>query len=689
MGFEIWRRPTVAAGGRKKDYYDFRRTNDGETYEEIMGLPPAEVSETEGMGWLRRRGFFRGRDRGEPAGGQVRYQILHRDEIKHGIYAHARELGFGSEMELDPDDLAAPGRDGAPEVALTATREWAALRAHAPAVEIRHLRDLLDSQVRTERLTLEVPGLFLDWSRQKVVPETMALLFDLARAMDVDGKIARMRRGDRINTSERRAVLHTALRAPRSEAAKYGPNEGGVPVSEAILASCDVRDRLFAYVDAVRAGDVTTAAGEAFASAVVVGIGGSYLGPEFVLRATAGAVAPSSDGAALGVRFVANVDPVAFDEAIDGLDPRKTLVIVVSKSWSTAETLRNAAKARAWIADAFPEISDERAVVEKHFVACASRTAADAVKKWGIDEKRRLFEFWNWVGGRYSSSASAGLLPVALARGSTVARRFLDGAHAMDEHFFSAPLEENAPAVMALLGVWNVNFLGLGARAVVPYAHDLDRFAAHVQQLEMESNGKSVTVGGAPLDYTTGEIIFGEPGTNAQHSFFQLLHCGQAVPTDFIGFARPASERDARGHDVLMANFFAQPDALAVGRTFEDVVNDVRFDDADGEYLSLSPHRTLSGDRPSLTLLFDALDPEAVGSLLALYEHRCAVQGFVWGINRFDQWGVELGKDIAKDLLAHITDTGKRRPTNLRSLPPSTANLIARLRALRGPPTPE
>ena len=297
----------------------------------------------------------------------------------------------------------------------------------------------------------------------------------------------------------------------------------------------------------------------------------------------------------------------------------------------------------------------------------------------------RLFEFWNWVGGRYSSSASAGLLPVALARGSAVARDFLAGAHAMDAHFFTTPLERNVPAVMALLGVWNVNFLGLGARAVVPYAEPLRRFAAHVQQLEMESHGKSVTEDGAPLDFTTGEIVVGEPGTNAQHSFFQLLHQGQAVPTDFIGFLRPDdATTDADGHDELMANFFAQPDALAVGRSFDDVLDDARFGDGD---VANCPHRTLSGDRPSLTLLLDKLDAYHVGALLALYEHRCAVQGFVWGINSFDQWGVELGKKLAADVRAIL----QRKPTAPRPHNPSTAALLDRYVAARdaaAPPHP-
>ena len=672
-------------------YYDYRRTNDGATYEEIMGLPQLlteeedddaedagqDADETPG-GW-RPFDFLQRRQRRRDDGGQTHYHNLHKDEIDSGISRHLRDLGLG-ELELDPVELGI-----APSFSLTSTEAWLSLEAHADLMKKRHLRTLMADAPRAAALTLEVGDVLLDYSRQKVTEETMALLRALAEATDVEEKISRMRRGERINTSERRGVLHTALRAPRSAIASARNVKDSalrsdlglqVPVDEAIAASCDVRDRLFEFVDRVRRGDVASYGGEAFESALVVGIGGSYLGPEFVLRATAGAEPATAGERPLDVRFLANVDPVAFDDAVRGLDPTKTLGIVVSKSWGTAETLRNAAKVKAWIIDGHGAGEGEAGVVKAHFVACASRTASDKVERWGVDASTRLFEFWNWVGGRFSASASPGLLPLALARGSESARRFLDGAHAIDDHFFTAPLERNVPAVMALLGVWNVNFLGLGARAVVPYAESLDRFAAHVQQLEMESNGKSVTIDGKPLDFTTGEIVFGEPGTNAQHSFFQLLHCGQAVPTDFIGFALPhTNTSDDRGHDVLMANFFAQPDALAVGRSFKDVLDDALFGDGD---LELSPHRTLSGDRPSLTLLFPKLDAYHVGALLALYEHRCAVQGFVWGINSFDQWGVELGKDLAKDVINHIADQDTSSP-----LHPSTEALIARYKAAR------
>ena len=672
-------------------YYDYRRTNDGATYEEIMGLPQLSTEEDdddaedagqdadETPGGWRPFDFLQRRQRRRDDGGQTHYHNLHKDEIDSGISRHLRDLGLG-ELELDPVELGI-----APSFSLTSTEAWLSLEAHADLMKKRHLRTLMADAPRAAALTLEVGDVLLDYSRQKVTEETMALLRALAEATDVEEKISRMRRGERINTSERRGVLHTALRAPRSAIASARNVKDSalrsdlglqVPVDEAIAASCDVRDRLFEFVDRVRRGDVASYGGEAFESALVVGIGGSYLGPEFVLRATAGAEPANNDERPLDVRFLANVDPVAFDDAVRGLDPTKTLGIVVSKSWGTAETLRNAAKVKAWIIDGHGAGEGEAGVVKAHFVACASRTASDKVERWGVDASTRLFEFWNWVGGRFSASASPGLLPLALARGSESARRFLDGAHAIDDHFFTAPLERNVPAVMALLGVWNVNFLGLGARAVVPYAESLDRFAAHVQQLEMESNGKSVTIDGKPLDFTTGEIVFGEPGTNAQHSFFQLLHCGQAVPTDFIGFALPhTNTSDDRGHDVLMANFFAQPDALAVGRSFKDVLDDALFGDGD---LELSPHRTLSGDRPSLTLLFPKLDAYHVGALLALYEHRCAVQGFVWGINSFDQWGVELGKDLAKDVINHIADQDTSSP-----LHPSTEALIARYKAAR------
>ena len=337
-------------------------------------------------------------------------------------------------------------------------------------------------------------------------------------------------------------------------------------------------DRVFAFADDVRAGRVHGATGKKLKSVVAVGIGGSYLGPCYVSEALQYDTHGARNREGSSSRFLSNIDPTCVAQALEGLDPERTLVVVVSKSWTTAETQRNAAQARDWLREGMASwrVSDDE-LVKKHFVACASADKLDAVAAWGIEPSRN-FEFWDWVGGRYSTCASAGVLPLALVYGPAVVREFLAGAHSIDRHFASAPLERNLPALMALLGLWNANFLGFGARAVVPYADALRRFPAHVQQLEMESNGKAVTLGGVPLNFSTGEIVFGEPGTNSQHSFFQLLHMGQCVPCDFIGFALPqlnnATAAQVAAHDELMANFFAQPDALAAGKTFEEALNE-------------------------------------------------------------------------------------------------------------------
>ncbi|KAJ8603822.1 hypothetical protein CTAYLR_000252 [Chrysophaeum taylorii] len=663
-----------------RKYYDYRRSNDGvflESGGETVALPPqqeeertinAEEEEEEEeeaaasnnnnnnnnhhhawglphLPWQKSPEDKEKKKKSRSHCGQSHYHVLHHREIKRGVKSHLREIfGLGSELETYESESEAKKAD---PTRLTSTPEWAALEAHAREMKGIHLRELLADSRRVAALSLEAAGAYLDYSRQKVSEETMRLLAALARRMDVDSKRQRMREGDDVNTSERRPVLHFALRAAREDVEKNFYTS--TVVREAVESAISVRERVFEFADAVRSGVVRTPRGENFASVVVVGIGGSYLGPEFITSAI------NQNDSDLDLRFVANVDPEAFDRETADLDPTKTLIVVVSKSWSTAETLRNARTVRDWILAAYDDDVDRDTVVASHFCACASRSVADKVKAWGIDPDTRLFEFWNWVGGRYSSSASAGLVPLALARGSSAARAFLEGARDVDKHFFDAPLEKNVPAIMALLGVWNVNFLGLGARAVVPYAHGLSRFAAHVQQLEMESNGKSVTVDGRPLDYTTGEIVFGEPGSNAQHSFFQLLHMGQCVPCDFVGFLTPAEgQRDVAGHHELMANFFAQPDALALGRSFEDVVTDVLVGASDD--VDLCTHRTLSGDRPSLTLLFRTLDARAVGALLALYEHRTAIQGWTWDINSYDQWGVELGKTLASDIRQHLAN---------------------------------
>ncbi|KAJ1460170.1 Phosphoglucose isomerase-domain-containing protein [Pelagophyceae sp. CCMP2097] len=621
---------------------------------------------------------------GTRADGQSHYQHLHRSEIGSGIRAHLQQDAGVLGSELDRQAA------GVRRVGLTSTDEWKNLDDHAATMSKTHLRDLLNDAKRCDDLVLEAEGLLFDYARQKVSAATMVMLFKLARRMGVPEKMEQLRRGELINSSEGRAALHCALRAPRADASDApdagdqagGDHAGGESVAKAISDACDVRDRIWAFADAVRAGACANAAGDAFRHVVVVGIGGSYLGPEFVSGAIAASLA--RDVPQLGLRFLANVDPVGFEKAVSGLDATKTLFVVVSKSWTTQETLRNAELCKQWVLESWRAVESATAplpaaIIKSQFAACASRSVAHKVEKWGVDSALRLFEFWDWVGGRYSSSASAGILPLALSCGSEAAKQFLAGAHAVDKHFFETPLERNIPAVMAMLGVWNVNFLGLGARAVVPYSEALSRFPAHVQQLEMESNGKAVTTDGLPLDYTTGEIVFGEPGTNAQHSFFQLLHMGQCVPCDFIGFMKPHRAENQEGHDELMANFFAQPDALAVGRTFEDVLNDVRVGDSDD--LTLCPHRTLSGDRPSLSLLLPELSAGTVGMLLALYEHRCAVQGFVWDINSWDQWGVELGKKLASDIRARIKSPGDGARQTKHN--PSTEKMLRRYAQVR------
>lgn len=701
--------PQTPTRREASNYYDYRRRNDGMEDDFVFHAPeevPAAAEEKEeksGMEVVEDTALSilstitsvvgGSEKKDEPqqkppkkrrrTDGQSYYQALHNNQLFQGVMQHLRNIqGLGSEMETkdEAEGLLSPVR-------LTSTQEWLDLEQHARQVKKIHLRDLLVDAKRVDALAIDESrtGAYLDWSRQKVTVETMRLLVKLAKRMAVDEKRMKMKVGAPINKSERRAALHFALRAEpedlehdgylhseEEDKARFMDEPGAVAVRKAVEQSYDVRQRIWAFADQVRRGDVLAPTGRPFKEVVVVGIGGSHLGPEFVVQALD---LPPLDGQTpknLGVSFVANVDPASFEAATRGLDPLETLVVVVSKSFATAETMRNSKKVKQWILDAYPEgtLSQEE-IIAGHFAACAGRSALPAVEAFGVQEDR-LFEFWSWVGGRYSSCASAGLLPLALSRGSDVAREFLRGARSVDAHFFTAPLAENVPAIMALLGVWNVNFLGLGARAVVPYAHGLSRFPAHVQQLEMESNGKSVTTDGRPLDYTTGEIVFGEPGTNAQHSFFQLLHMGQCVPCDFIGFLAPHDPRTYDDHDELVANLLAQPDALALGRSFEDVVNDVLIGDVDD--VDLCAHKTLSGDRPSLTLLFPKLDPAAVGAILAMYEHRTAIQGFLWNINSWDQFGVERGKSLASDIRKIIHDTKDKPPPSN----PSTARLLER-----------
>ena len=541
---------------------------------------------------------------------------------------------------------------------LTLLPEWQALQQHCNRVETRHLRELFAADPkRGERLVAEAVGLYFDYSKQRVDDETLRLLRALAGARDLQGHIAAMFRGDRINATENRAVLHVALRAPR-EAKILVDGHDVVPDVHAVL------DRMAAFADAVRSGAWKGHTGKAIRNVVSVGIGGSDLGPVMAYEALR-----DYSRRDMTFRFVSNVDGVDFAEAVHGLDAAETLFIICSKTFTTLETLTNAHAARAWCVAA---LGDEQAVA-KHFVAVS--TAAKEVAKFGIDTQQ-MFGFWDWVGGRYSMDSAIGLSTM-IAIGPQQFRDMLAGFHAMDEHFRSAPFEANLPVLMGLIGLWNTNFLDAATVAVLPYEQYLKRFPAYLQQLTMESNGKHVTLDGAHVDYATGAVYWGEPGTNGQHSFYQLIHQGtRLVPCDFIGFGQALQAVPAQGggdqHDLLIANLIAQGEALAFGKTAEEVR-------AEGTPEALVPHRTFEGNRPSSTLLAERLSPFALGSLIALYEHSVFVQGVIWDIDSFDQWGVELGKQLAKTTIAELVAKDEPRLAH----DSSTNALIRRYRALR------
>ena len=486
-----------------------------------------------------------------------------------------------------------------------------------------------------------VPGLFLDYSRQRVTSETMRLLHALGAAAGLPEKIACMARGERINTTEDRAVGHIALRAPRAGACEVD----GVDVAPAVHA---VLDAIAAFSRKVRDGEHLGATGKPLTDVVSIGIGGSYLGPEFVYEALRHDAAGKAAAAGRRLRFLANVDPVDLARALEGLDPETTLVIICSKTFTTAETMLNARTVKRVFEKAMGGRASAADVAAQHIVACSANVAG--AQAFGI-KAENVFGFWDWVGGRYSVCSAIGVLPLSLQYGAPVVRAFLDGAAAMDAHFTSAPMEQNLPVIMGLTSVWNSTFLGYSSRALLPYSQALLRFPAHIQQVDMESNGKRVALDGTPIPFAAGEINFGEPGTNGQHSFYQLIHQGRVIPCDLIGVVEsqhPVSGRGAAAggepvsnHEELMANFFAQADALAVGKSVDDLK-------AEGVPERLWAHKEFPGNRPSLSLLLDRLDAFAIGQLLALYEHRTAVQGFVWGVNSFDQWGVELGKALGK-----------------------------------------
>ncbi|WP_217921669.1 glucose-6-phosphate isomerase [Miltoncostaea oceani] len=537
---------------------------------------------------------------------------------------------------------------------ISRTDEWRALEAHAAGgAREAHLRDLFAADpARGDELTLQAGDLFLDYSKNRVDRGTLDLLAALARAAGVAERAAEMASGARINVTEGRAVLHTALRAPRTESIVVDGHDVVPDVHE-------VLDRMYDLADRVRSGAWTGATGQRIRTVVNIGIGGSDLGPAMAVRALRDAA-----DAAIDIRFVSNIDGSDIADAVAGADPASTLFVVCSKTFTTLETLTNARTARAWLVDALGEDA-----VGRHFVAVS--TNAEEVAAFGIDTTDML-GFWDWVGGRYSMDSAIGLT-IAIAVGPEGFREMLDGFRIMDEHFLTAPPEANMPVLLGMLGVWNANFLGADTHAVLPYSERLGRFPAYLQQLDMESNGKSVDIDGRPVDVATGPVVWGEPGTNGQHAFYQLIHQGtRLVPSDLIGVCRPAHELGDH-HDLLMANLLAQAEALAFGKSADEVA-------AEGVAPALVPHRTFPGNRPTNVILAPSLTPSVLGQLVALYEHKVFTQGVVWGINSFDQWGVELGKALATRIAPELTAPD---PPDLHH-DGSTNALIRRYRAERG-----
>jgi len=517
---------------------------------------------------------------------------------------------------------------------ITASSAWNALQRHHDQIATKDLREFFaEDPARGTELTLSVGDLYIDYSKHRVTRETLSLLLDLARAANLERHRDDMFAGVHINTSEDRAVLHVALRMPRG-------TELIVDGQDVVSDVHEVLDRMGDFTDRLRSGEWRGATGERITTVVNIGIGGSDLGPVMVYDA----LRHYAD-AGISARFVSNVDPADMVAALDGLDPAKTLFIVASKTFSTLETLTNATAARRWLVDALGD-----AAVSKHFVAVS--TNKKLVDSFGINTDN-MFGFWDWVGGRYSVDSAIGLSVMA-AIGRERFAEFLAGFHTVDEHFRTAPLDANAPVLLGLIGIWYNDFFGAETRAVLPYSNDMARFAAYLQQLTMESNGKSVRADGTPVTTSTGEIFWGEPGTNGQHAFYQLLHQGtRLIPADFIGFSQPTDDlatADGRGsmHDLLMSNFFAQTQVLAFGKTAAEIASE-------GTPPAVVPHKVMPGNRPSTTILATQLTPSVVGQLIALYEHIVFTEGVIWGIDSFDQWGVELGKTQAKALLPVIT----------------------------------
>ncbi|MEU5919325.1 glucose-6-phosphate isomerase [Streptomyces sp. NPDC047141] len=536
--------------------------------------------------------------------------------------------------------------------------EWAALAKHREQLGDTHLRELFAADPeRGTRHTLRVGDLLLDHSKHLVTDETLTLLRELAAVTGVAELRDAMFRGEKINTTEDRAVLHTALRAPRGAVIEVD-GENVVPGVHAVL------DKMGAFADQVRAGEWTGHTGKPLKNIVNIGIGGSDLGPAMAYE-----VLRSFTQRDLTLRFVSNVDGADLHEAVRDLDPAETLFIVASKTFTTIETITNATSARAWL---LAGLGAGQEAVARHFVALS--TNEEKVEEFGIDTAN-MFEFWDWVGGRYSYDSAIGL-SLMIAIGPDRFREMLDGFHLVDEHFRTAPPEENVPLLLGLLGVWYGAFFDAQSHAVLPYSHYLSKFTAYLQQLDMESNGKSVDRQGNRVDWQTGPVVWGTPGTNGQHAYYQLIHQGtKIIPADFIGFARPVEDLLpglVAQHDLLMANFFAQTQALAFGKTPEEVR-------AEGVAEELVPHKTFQGNHPTTTILAEALTPSVLGQLIALYEHKVFVQGAVWNIDSFDQWGVELGKVLAKRIEPVLTEG-----EGAEELDSSTAALVSAYRSLRG-----
>jgi len=539
---------------------------------------------------------------------------------------------------------------------LTALPQWQALQRHADETSSRHLRELFAADdKRGERLTVDAAGIYLDYSKQRVDDETLRLLLALAEARGVRERRDAMFAGKVINPTENRAVLHVALRAPAGKKIL-------VDGKDVVADVHSVLDRMAAFSERVRSGAWTGHSGKRIRNVINIGIGGSDLGPVMAYEALR-----HFSQREMTFAFVSNVDGTDFVEATRDLDPAETLFVICSKTFTTLETLTNAHAARDWCLHG---LDGDESAVAKHFVAVS--TNAEGVAKFGIDTAN-MFGFWDWVGGRYSMDSAIGLSTM-LAIGADNYRDMLAGFHAMDEHFRHAPFAQSLPVLMGLIAIWNNDFLGVTTVAVLPYAQYMKRFPAYLQQLTMESNGKHVTLDGAQVDVQTGPIYWGEPGTNGQHSFYQLIHQGtRLIPCDFIGFFKTHNPLGDQ-HDLLMANLFAQSEALAFGKTADQVR-------AEGTPEQLVPHRVFEGNRPSHTLLAEALTPHALGALVALYEHSVFVQGVIWNIDSFDQWGVELGKQLAKQTASELASTKEPQLAH----DSSTNTLIRRYRANRQP----